>query len=711
MEAMGESTYNARADRTTARERQCSRGRYGESPLSKIGAAVTSSINIPGRIFLALCACSVGSLSLAPSVAKAESRPASSELTSFSIEDLMNIQVTSVAKKPQRIADTAAAIFVITSEDIRRSGMSSVPELLRTVPGVTVGQIDANKWAISVRGFNGQFANKLQVLIDGRSVYTSWFAGVYWDVQDLVLADIERIEVIRGPGATLWGANAVNGVINIITKHSQDTQGTLVSARAGNVDGGALDVRYGGKLGDTGEVGTYRIYAKGAAHNNMLALSGDDAHDRWRNSRVGFRLDMKASAMDTLQMQGDIYTEHFDQTAGNVLAPSFSTFPDQGETSGGHLLARWRRAYSDTSQLDATFYYDSTRRRSVAGGEELLDVYDLDLQHHFKLSEAQDVVWGLGYRTSNDRFVDSFTVAFVPNSRKLHLLSAFVQDEIALRDDLHLTVGSKLEHNSFTGLEVQPNVRVLWKLNERNALWGAVSRAVRSPTRNDTAVRLNIFEPPILLQGSGNPNFVSEKVLSYELGYRSEPSKRLSFDVTTFYNELRKLFSIETGTPSFGGMPPLLILPQTIDNRGSGHTYGAETSARWQATDDWNISGSYSWLQMRLQRDAGSNDMTVAAVAGANPTHQWQLTSRFNVTKQLEFDTSFYHVSALPEPGIPAYTRTDLRLGWRPSPPLEVSVGVQNLFDRGHPEFASAQMNVLPSQVPRNVYATAVWRF
>ncbi len=672
---------------------------------------MTATINIPGRVFLALCACLVGSLSLAPLVAKAESRPASSELTSFSIEDLMNIQVTSVTKKPQKVSDTAAAIFVITSEDIRRSGMASVPELLRMVPGVTVGQIDANKWAISMRGFNGQFANKLQVLIDGRSVYNSWFGGVYWDVQDVVLEDIERIEVIRGPGATLWGANAVNGVINIITKHSQDTQGALISARTGNMERGEIDMRYGGKLGESGDVGTYRVYAKGTDRANMESLAGGDAHDRWSTARAGFRMDLKPSAVDTLQLQGDIYHENFNQTAGNLLAPRFTWSADQGHANGANLLARWRRSFSDTSQLDVTFYYDHTHRMSVAASEEDVEIYDLDVQHHFKLSDVQDFVWGVGYRASRDHFVDSFTVSFVPPSRRLHLASAFVQDEIALRDDLRLTLGSKFEHNSFTGLEVQPNVRLLWKLDEHNALWGAISRAVRSPVRNDTDVQLNFLEPPVLLHGSGNPNFVSEKVVSYELGFRSEPSKRLSYDVATFYNELRKLFSIESGVPFLSGTPPMLTLPQTIDNRGSGQTYGAEASARWQVTENWNLSGSYTWLKMRLQRDPDSTDFTVASVAGTNPTHQWQLTSRLNITQQLDFDTSFYHVAALPNPGVPAYTRTDLRLGWRPSPPLEVSVGVQNLFDPGHPEFATGQMNVVPSQVPRSFYAKAVWRF
>ena len=660
---------------------------------------------------LALSICALGSAALWPKLAQADARGTSSELTSFSIEDLMNIKVTSVSKKPQRIADTAAAIYVITSEDIRRSGMSSVPELLRLVPGVIVGQIDANKWAISVRGFNGQFANKLQVLIDGRSVYNTWFAGVYWDVQDLVLDDIERIEVIRGPGATLWGANAVNGVINIITKHTRDTQGSLIAARAGSSAQGEIDVRYGGKLSETDDAGTYRIYAKTSKIGNMRALAGGDANDRWTTTRAGFRMDMKPSVADTLQLQGDIYHERYNEMAGSVQAPVFTWSAQQAHAAGGNLLARWRRAFSNTSQLDVTFYYDTTRRLINGGSEEYADIYDLDLQHHFKLSDAQDVVWGLGYRTGNDHFVESFTVAFFPDSRKTHLLSAFVQDEIALRDNLHLTLGSKFEHNSFSGFEVQPNVRLLWKPDEISTLWGAVSRAVRTPNRNDTDVQLHFIAPPVLVEGRGNPNFVAEKTIAYELGYRSEPSKRLSFDVATFYNDMSKLFSIETGVPYIGGTPPMLILPQTIDNRGSGHTYGAEASMRWQATDAWNISASYTWLQMRLQRDPGSTDVTVATLAGTNPTHQWQLTSRFNITKQLDFDTNFFYVAALPDPGVPAYSRMDFRLGWRPTPPLEVSVGVQNLFDSHHPEFASAIMNVVPSEVPRSVYAQAVWRF
>jgi len=671
---------------------------------------VKSTFRYSQTFGLALSICALGSAALWPTLAQADARGTSSELTSFSIEDLMNIQVTSVSKKPQRIADTAAAIYVITSEDIRRSGMASVPELLRLVPGVDIGQIDANKWAISVRGFNGQFANKLQVLIDGRSVYNTWFAGVYWDVQDMVLEDIERIEVIRGPGATLWGANAVNGVVNIITKHSQDTQGTLIGARAGNVKGD-FEVRHGGKLSETDDIGTYRIYAKALEYPNMVDLNGGDAHDRWKAARVGFRMDIKPTAVDTLQLQGDIYHENFDQTTGNVRAPRFIWIAEQGRARGANLLARWRRAFSESSQLDVTFYYDHTHRMSVEGSEDHLATYDLDLQHHFKLSDSQDFVWGLGARTSRDHFDASPTVEFVPNSRRLNLFSAFVQDEIALRDDLHLTLGSKFEHNSFTGMEIQPNARLLWKMDERSALWGAVSRAVRTPVRNDTDVKLSIVTRGALLLASGNPDFVSEKVVSYELGYRNEPNKRLSYDIATFYNDVRDLFTVENGRPYLSGTPPTLKVPQLIDNRGNGHTYGAEVSARWQATEDWYLSGSYSWLQMHVQRDAESTDVLVAMVGGTNPKHQAQLTSRLNITKDWEFDTSVYYVAKLPDPRIPGYTRTDLRLGWRPNPELELSVGVQNLFDTHHPEFSAEQMNVVSSQIPRSVYAQAVWHF
>ncbi len=660
------------------------------------------------NFWLALSVCWLGNAALWPTLAQAETRGNSNELTSFSIEDLMNIQVTSVSKKPQKVSDTAAAIFVITSEDIRRSGMASIPELLRLVPGINVGQINGNKWAISARGFNGQFANKLQVLIDGRSVYNTWFAGVYWDVQDVFLEDIERIEVIRGPGAAIWGANAVNGVINIITKHTQETLGGLVAARGGQQERGELNIRYGGKLD---EVGTYRVYAKAFERNPFKLSDGSDAQDRWSATRGGFRADVNLTPRDTVQLQGDVYADRFDQTFGLLEAPSSTWSDDPGHSSGGNVLARWQRAYSETSLLDLTFYYSNSRRRSDGEGDEHLDVYDLDLQHRFRVGESHDIVWGLGYRESHDWFYKPDVISFVPASRRLRLVSAFLQDEIALRDDLHLTLGSKFEHNSYTGLEIQPNARLLWKPAPAHTLWAAVSRAVRSPARNDTDIRLSFSQPGVLVQLNGNADFQSERLRSYEVGYRGEPMRHVSVDVATFYNVYDRLWTSETGAPAMAGPPPLLILTQNNANLGSGHTDGAETSLRWQISDRWNLSAGYSWLQMRLSRSPDSNDDDLAHVAGTNPTHQAQLISHFNMSSDVELDVAAYRVARLPDVNISAYTRLDVRLGWRPSPQWELSFGVQNLADGSHAEFYGEKVNVIPSEVPRNAYVKALWRF
>ncbi len=663
----------------------------------------------PSQYFwLALSICWLGSAALWPTLAQAETRDNSNELTSFSIEDLMNIQVTSVSKKPQKVSDTAAAIFVITSEDIRRSGMASIPELLRLVPGINVGQINGNKWAITARGFNGQFANKLQVLIDGRSVYNTWFAGVYWDAQDIVLEDIERIEVIRGPGAAIWGANAVNGVINIITKHTQETLGGLVAARGGQQERGELNIRYGGKLD---EVGTYRVYAKAFERNPFKLSDGSDAQDRWGAARAGFRTDVNLTSRDTLQLQGDVYGDRFDQTFGLLAAPSSTWSYDPGHSSGGSVLARWQRAYSETSLLDLTFSYGNSRRRSGGEGEEHLDVYDLDMQHRFRVGESHDIVWGLGYRESRDRFYSNDVISFVPASRRLRLVSAFLQDEIVLRDDVRLTLGSKFEHNSYTGLEIQPNARLLWKPAPAHTLWAAVSRAVRSPARNDTDIHLSFSQPGVLVQLNGNADFQSERLRSFEVGYRSEPMRRVSVDVATFYNVYDRLWTSEPGAPALTGPPPLLILTKNNANLGSGHTYGAETSLRWQISDSWNLSAGYSWLQMRLSRSSDSNDDDLAHVAGTNPTHQAQLISHFNMSRDVELDVAAYRVARLPDVNISAYTRLDVRLGWRPRPQWELSFGVQNLADGRHAEFYGEKVNVIPSEVPRNAYIKALWRF
>src|SRR5882672_11508804 len=460
------------------------------------------------------------------------------DVTAITLEDLMDLQVTSVSKRAQKLADAAAAIFVITQDDIRRSGASSIPEALRMVPGLEVARIDENKWAIGSRGFNGRFDNKLLVLIDGRSVYTPLFSGVYWNVQDVLLEDVDRIEVIRGPGATLWGANAVNGVINVITKKAKATQGGLVSAGAGSQERAAGGVRYGGKLGNNTY---YRAYTKYFDWGPSAYPSGMTAHDGWDALRGGFRADWTPAGANSLTLQGDIYRSRFDETltVASLSAPYSNTFPNDGKYSGGNILGRWNHT-SERSSMSLQMYYDNTTitDHSLFGDHQ--NILDLDFQHGFHVGDSQQFVWGLGYRSIRDKNDPSFTVSLQPNQVTLNQFSTFVQDEISLVDNrLQITLGSKFERNEFTGFEVEPNARLLWNLTPNQSIWTAVSRAVRTPALTEEGLRLNsaVIPPgtpsnpaplPAVVAVFGSHQFKSEDLLAYELGYRVQAAKNLS---------------------------------------------------------------------------------------------------------------------------------------------------------------------------------------
>ncbi|MCK5229802.1 MAG: TonB-dependent receptor, partial [Desulfobulbaceae bacterium] len=406
------------------------------------------------------------------------------DMTELSLEELMNIEITSVSKKPEKLADAAAAVFVVTREDIRRSGVTSIPEALRMAPGINVARIDSNKWAVTSRGFNGRFANKLLVLIDGRSVYTPSFSGVHWEVIDIFLEDVDRIEVIRGPGATLWGANAVNGVINIITKHAADTQGGLIAMGAGTEERGFGGVRYGTDMGET----TYgRFYAKGFKRDEFVHnTTGDDAGDDWDMLRGGFRLDSLLYDRDSVTVQGDIYQGNMNQTLHlpTVSGPFFNKIvEDKAEVEGWNLLTRWQHTLSPTSDFTLQVYYDRTNRDEFVYGE-IRDTFDIDLQHQFAAYKRHEVIWGLGYRYTHDDFSDSEILRLDPDSRSDELFSAFVQDKITLMEDcLWLTIGSKFEHNDYTGYEIQPNARLFWAPHTDHKVWASVGRAVRTPSR------------------------------------------------------------------------------------------------------------------------------------------------------------------------------------------------------------------------------------
>ena len=640
-----------------------------------------------------------------------------SDLTALSLEQLSTIKVTSVSKKEQDLAKAAAAIYVITQEDLRRSGATSIPEALRMVPGVQVAQIDANKWAVSARGFNGRFANKLLVLIDGRSVYTLLFSGVYWDMHDLMLEDIDRIEVIRGPGATMWGSNAVNGVINIITKHTRDTQGALLTSGTGNQEQGFGALRYGAKVGENLH---YRVYTRYFNRDSFVTPDGLPAQDGWRNLHSGFRLDWQGADRDSVSVQGSVFDGQSDQTIRltSLQPPLQRSVHEPIRPSGGHLLGRWDHGFSDTSDMALQLYYDRSKRGDAVG-LETHDTFDVDFQHRWALGARHELLWGSGYRGTTDQIEGTFDVSFNPASRGVHLFSAFVQDEWDLLDDrLTAVVGARLENNSYSGFEMQPNLRLLWSPHARHTGWASIARAVRSPSRSNRDIRINFAAFPqrgstTLLSIFGDPDFESENLLAYEMGYRFQSSKRFSLDVATFFNSYGDLVTSEPDLPFFevDPAPAHLVIPFRFGNQMSGETYGVETAANFRLTDYWKLSASYSWLEMQLHRDASSRDADAEAAEGESPTQQFQVRSYLNLPWKLQLDSSLYFVGSLPELSVPGYTRVDTRIGWRPHRRLDLDLVLQNLLDDRHLEFFAFNLGIQPAEVRRSFYGKMTWRF
>ena len=633
---------------------------------------------------------------------------APSELKRLSLEELTNIEITSAARRPEPLAHTAAAVTVLTAEDIHRSGFTSLPDALRLVPGLDVARVDSQTWAISSRGFNDVFANKLLVMIDGRSIYTPLFSGVFWDVQDVVLEDVDRVEVVRGPGATLWGANAVNGVINIITKSARDTQGLLISGGGGIEERAFTSVRYGAKLSDDAFV---RVFAKYTNRDSSALPFDGQANDAWEMYRAGFRLDWDPNRENTFSFQGDIYAGDKDRlySIPTAIFPFAGKVESEDHVGGGNLLARWSHTFSAGSQLTVQTYYDRTIR-DTAVFSETRDTGDVDLQHRFALGAHQEVVWGLGFRTTRDDITNTLNVSLVPDSRTLNLYSAFVQDEITIVPErLGITLGSKFEHNDFTGFELQPSVRGWWAPAKRQTLWASVSRAVRTPSRAESDVRINpappVPIPPGRLTVLGNPDMVAEELLAYELGYRAQPHERLTFDLALFYNEYENLRSLERLVPG-------PVSPSAVANNLSGETYGAELSATVQAAQPWRLQGGYTFLEMHLHRARGSTDVsTEVATEGASPHHQFFIRSLLDLGWNIQFDSTLRYVDALPGPNIPSYLALDMRIAWSPRKNLEVALVGQNLLDDRHPEFAPTFIGTERTEVERRVFATFQWRF
>ena len=636
------------------------------------------------------------------------------DLTDMSMEALMDIEITSVSKKPQKQSAAAAAIFVITNDDLRRWGVTNIPEALRRVPGIDVAKIDANKWAITSRGFNSRFANKLLVLIDGRSVYTPLFAGVYWDNQDVVLQDVERIEVIRGPGGTLWGANAVNGVINIITKSSADTQGDMVSVTAGNEVKGIGVARHGGKFSNGVN---YRVYAKYSDYDE--GYSSGDAHDDWRTGQLGFRSDWIQTDRDSVTFQGDYYRGKAGQQVSIPDGPAgpppttINQVVDDTETNGGNLLFRWSHMIDKSADFALQIYYDHVG----VDGEVLYedrDTFDIDFQHRFHWMEAHDVVWGFDYRFTQDNSDNNQTFELDPSTRSVNLYGTFVQDEIRLRDNLRLTLGTKLEHNDFTGFEYQPNVRLAWAMSSTQTLWGAVSRAVRTPARGESDVMLRLVpspaaDPGIPVYAEGDDDYDSEDLVAYELGYRLNYHNSWSFDAAVFYNDYDKLRTLDPSVDP--GPPPSVRLP--FDNNMSGETYGLELASQWQVRNGWRLNASYSWLDMNLHLDNNSADTVSKSSEDVSPSSKAAIWSAFDFGNNLQFDAALRYVGDIEVNGveIDSYVEADLRLGWEARPGLELSLIGQNLLDNHHPEFLPDFIQTRPTEVERSIYGRVSWNF
>ncbi len=609
----------------------------------------------------------------------AAASPSVKELSALSLEELGNIPVTSVFKRPEPLSQAPAAIYVITNDAIRRSGATSLPEALRLAPNLNVVRVNSSSYAISARGFNTfEAAIKLLVLIDGRSVYTPLHAGVFWDQQQVMVEDIDRIEVISGPGGTLYGANAFNGVINVITKHSRDTQGGLVSTQIGNIDRTGA-IRYGGKIG---EHTTYRGYGRGAYMGDTRLPDGTEDEDDWEPRQVGFRSDWERDR-DAITVQGDFFR--------NTLAAST-------QVEGGNILGRWSRRLSETSGFKLQGYFDKTERLAT-GVTDRLQTVDIGGQYNFRLGSANDIVLGGGFRHSVEEFTNTVNIFVLrPEKDTQQLANIFVQDSIALGEDVTLTLGNKFEHNSHTGLELMPNARLAWRATDNTLLWSAVSRAVRTPSRFDRDLQATgILDPA--------DDFKSETVIAYEAGIRMQPTDVTSLSVSVFYNDYDDLRVL--GTAPSGHL--------FFSNRMHGTTYGVETWGDYKVYDWWRLSAGFTYLNKGLKLEPGASATALDQHQGNDPDYQASLRSSMDVTRDVEWDIGIRFVDNLTSPVVPGYAALDTRIGWDVTPSVEVSLAGFNLLDdgdgHGETRVATGSRDSVRRDIPRTVYAGLRVRF
>jgi iron complex outermembrane receptor protein len=655
---------------------------------------------------------------LAPAVARAQP-VAEKGIADMSLEDLLNIKVTTASRKSQSLGHVPAAVFVITAEDIRRSGATSIPEALRLAPGVEVAKLANNKWAVSIRGFNERFANKLLVLMDGRSVYSPLFTGLFWEAEDTLLEDVERIEVIRGPGAALWGSNAVNGVINIISRKAQDTQGGQLTAIGGNQEGAGTSLRYGGKLDDRTH---YRVYAKAFDRRTSAGVGGQPAHDTWRADRVGYRLDW-----DTANSKRSLIAEAYDGRAGDqwnmatLRPPYVDVRPLMQKNNGFSLLGRTEQVRSNGSDWSLRGSYARTHI-DIGGFAEDRDTLDVDFQYRFHPSPAHDVMWGWNYRNTSDEIASNNVLVTSPASRRLSFLGLFIQDDVTLLPEtLKATVGARLEKRTTASAQFQPNLRLMWAIAPTQSAWLSAARAVRTPSRGESDAAASLFTVPPFSASNPSPfpilvqtapghatGFGDEKMDSVELGYRQELAPTLSIDATFYSTRYTDLRGGPAANPMPVGfpIPAYLLLPVAIDNSASANTHGLEVAAEWRPQPWWRLQGGLTLFRASIALPSGD-----PLYSDNSPAHQYSLRSAMNFSEGRLLDVSVKRVGQLQQGLVPAYTRVDLRYAWKPARNLELAVAGQNLLDARHREFIS---NYLPSQqleIRRSIHLDAVWKF
>ena len=648
----------------------------------------------------ALWAAPLAAAFMAAQPAAASEQMSVEDIERLPIEDLAKIDVSSVSKTSEPLSDAPAAIFVITHEDIMRSGATSLADILRLAPNLQVAQVTASSFAISARGFNGTAADKLLVLIDGRSVYTPFVNGVLWDVQMVPPENIDRIEVISGPGATLWGANAVNGVINIITRKSSETQGGFLELDGGGLYQGAT-LQYGGQI--TPDL-SFRAYVDGADQGHDRTVTGASADDDWRRRDGGFRVDW-TRPQDVLTLQGDIYRDYEDQPA---------PFPREA-SSGENLLGRWTHTTPDGAALQIQAYYDYLRVSAPSANDEWLRTYDIEVQHSFSLGERHQIVWGAGYRLTQDDFVLTPATSagvefFDPQRRSLSEGDVFGQDTITLLPAVKLMAGLKLEADPYSSITPLPTLRLSWKVTDKNMLWAAVSRAIRAPSRFDRDFNeiANLPQPlgPQLAVTGGR--FVSEELIAYEIGYRAQPTTSVTVSISTFYNDYLHLRSFEDS-------PTLIDLPRIIENRMEGQTYGVEVWGAYRPTDWWRLTAGANWLHEDLRFEPGSSGVGGVQIAGNDPVYQVSFGSMMNFSHGVTLDLDLRDIGSLPAPASPAYTELNGRVAWAISNTAEIALVGANLLNPRHEEFgstaASVQLGPVGAEAERSLYVATRLRF